>query len=292
MTNSEKMDRFGLSALAKDVDSGNTSMEHRTFEKFRQLIYDKSGITLGAQKVALVSARISKRMRTLGLAEHEEYLALILQDDSGIELVHLLDAISTNVTSFFRESQHFDLLTELLGRWRQEGMSRFRIWSAASSTGEEPYTIAMVAMEALRDARVDLKILATDISTRVLQHCQRGEYVESKVDPVPAPLRQKYFNKVRTPGDTLYTVTDDLKRLMTFRRLNLSTPPFPMKGPMDVVFCRNVMIYFDETVRRNLLKEILRVLRPGGYLMIGHSESIAANHSGFRLVKPSVYMKQ
>jgi len=267
-------------------------MEQRTFEKFRQLIYDKSGITLGPQKVALVSARISKRMRVLGLAEHIEYFDYVVNDASGSELVQLLDAISTNVTSFFRESQHFDILTEVLAKWRQQGQVRFRFWSAASSTGEEPYTIAMVAMEALKEARVDLRILATDISTRVLQKCLKGEYGEAKVEPVPTQLRQRYFARVRNDGETVYAVSDELKKLITFRRLNLSEPPFPMKGPLDVVFCRNVMIYFDETVRKNLIGEIHRLLKPGGYMMIGHSESIAASHSGFRLVKPSVYVKQ
>jgi chemotaxis protein methyltransferase CheR len=266
-------------------------MEQRVFEKFKTLIYEKSGITLGPQKVALVSARVGKRMRTLGLAEHGDYLQRLYDDTTGTELVQLLDAISTNVTSFFRESAHFDFLGEALAQWRGQGQRRFRIWSAASSTGEEPYTIAMTALEALKEPAIDLKILATDISTRVLEVCRRGQYAHARVEPVPPALLHKYFQKQQNGHDPVYEVTEELKRLVKFGRLNLSTPPFPMTGPLDVVFCRNVMIYFDEAVRRRLVGEVERLLKPGGFFMIGHSESLTGLTNRFRIIKPSVYRK-
>ncbi len=267
-------------------------MEQRVFEKFREIIYEKSGITLGPQKVSLVSARVAKRMRALNISEYKDYLQHVLGDDSGEELVHLLDAISTNVTSFYRESQHFDFLAQVLSQWQAKGQSRFRIWSAASSTGEEPYTIAITAAESLRGGGLDLKILASDISTRVLERCLHGVYHESRLEPVPLAIRQRYFTKFQDDEETYYGVDESLKRLMTFRRLNLSTPPFPMKGPFDVIFCRNVMIYFDEIVRRGIVQEAHRLLKPGGYFIVGHSESLTGSSGPFRVVRPSIYQKQ
>ncbi len=263
-------------------------MEQAVFQRFRDLIYKKSGITLGPQKVALVSARVSKRMRALSYTDHRAYLKYVLADESGEELIHLLDAISTNVTSFFREAQHFDFLTQVIQKCRQNRQERFRFWSAASSTGEEPYTMGMVALEALKGVSCDLRILATDISTRVLEHCLLGHYTEPKLEPIPKAMRQRYFRRV---DDDVYSINDDVRNLITFRRLNLSTPPFPMRGPMDIIFCRNVMIYFDEQIRRGFLLEAHRLLKPGGYLMIGHSESLGAYNKSFRLVKPSIYQK-
>lgn len=160
----------------------------------------------------------------------------------------------------------------LLRKWWSEGQRKFRIWSAASSTGEEPYTIAVVVMEALGTQASDVKILATDISTRVLeQEIRHGEYDRNRVEGVPFMLRDKYFDAVRDDYGAVYRVKDRLKSMMSFRRLNLSTPPFPMRGPLDVIFCRNVMIYFDNQVRARLLEDMYRLLKPGGFLMVGHS---------------------
>ena len=266
-------------------------LDRKMFEKFRDLIYEKSGITLGEQKEALVSARIGKRMRALGLTSYEDYFKCLVNKDSDQELVHMLDAISTNVTSFYREPDHFTLLEELLALWRDEGQQRFRIWSAASSTGEEPYTIAMVMHEVLGSRPPDMRILATDISTRVLEKCCTGIYDKDKLRTVPAAMRERYFTRTGTRENPQFAVKDTLKRLLTFRRLNLSTPPFPRKGPLDVVFCRNVMIYFDNQVRNRLLGEIYRLLKPGGYLMVGHAESLTGMMSNFKSVRPSVYIK-
>lgn len=266
-------------------------MDKTTFEKFRQVVYDRSGITLGTQKEALVSARVGKRMRALQIATHADYLKYVLEDESGQELVHLIDAISTNVTSFFREAEHFTFLTEVLTQWLGKGQQRFRLWSAACSTGEEPYTIAMTVAEALASSRNDTRILATDISTRVLEKSRMGDYAADKVETVPPPLRARYFEQHRDGDAKRYRVAESLKRMIVFKRLNLSTPPFPMHGPLDVVFCRNVMIYFDNQVRGRLLNEIYRLLKPGGYLMVGHAESLTGMMSDFKTVRPSIYVK-
>ena len=266
-------------------------MEATTFNKFRELIYEKSGITLGPGKEALVSARVGKRMRALDIAEYGDYLRFVTQDASGQELVQLLDAISTNVTSFFRESAHFDFLKELVLQWAAKGQRKFRFWSAASSTGEEPYSLAITLQEALGRKEFDIKILATDISTRVLEHCRTGEYSADRVQTVPPVLRDRYFDLVRGQQEVVYVVKPVLRQMISFSRINLSTPPFPMKGPFDVVFCRNVMIYFDNTVRSNLLNDIYRLLRPAGYLMVGHAESLTGMMSTFKTIRPSVYLK-
>lgn len=265
-------------------------MDKAIFNRFREIVYEKSGISLNEGKEALVSARVAKRMRALGHTDYRTYLDHVSGDTTGEEVVRLIDAISTNVTSFFREPVHFDLLAELVKKWVSDGQTRFRIWSAASSTGEEPYTIAMTMLEATRGTKADIRILATDISTTVLDKCRKGVYVADKVASVPPALREKYFTENR--GDGTYTVKASIRDLITFSRLNLSNPPFPMTGPLDVVLCRNVMIYFDNTVRSNLLAEVHRLLKPGGYLMVGHAESLTGILTSLKVVRPSVYIKR
>lgn len=261
------------------------SMRPATFEAFCDLVYTRSGIALGPGKEALVSARVGKRLRALGLTSSEEYLR-ILRHDPGEELVHFLDAISTNVTSFYRENDHFIFLRQKLLEWKKSGQTRFRCWSCASSTGEEPYSIAMTMAEAL-GWECDFKILATDISTRALACAMQGEYSSEKMKPVPAPLRDAYFAR----NGTAWRVEPRLRERVVFRRLNLSEPPFPMHGPLDFVFCRNVMIYFDNTVRSGLLSGIHGLLRHGGYLLVGHTESLTGVSTSFANVKPSVFTK-
>lgn len=267
-------------------------MDKKTFNKFREIVYAKSGISLNESKEALVSARVGKRMRALGLDDYSHYLQMVVRDESGEEVVHLLDAISTNVTHFFRENKHFDFLKQVYRDWVTAGQRRFRIWSAASSTGEEPYSIAMTLLSTVDHSGIDLKILATDISTKVLSQCMVGNYPESKIGGIPREYLNRYFDVRNGENGKIYTVRSALKNLTVFRRLNLSTPPFPMRGPMDVIFCRNVMIYFDNVVRKKLLDDMYRLLKPGGYLMVGHAESLTGIMSDFKSVMPSVYIKR
>jgi len=266
-------------------------LDKRTFEKFRRLVYDKSGISLGEQKEALVAARIGKRMRTLNMESFDAYLKFVTRDESGEEVVHLIDAISTNVTGFFREPEHFDFLAKVLAKWRDSGQTRFRIWSAAGSTGEEPFTLAMVMLETLGSRASNVRILATDISTQVLERCRVGAYKKERLAAVPSAMRDRYFVRAGNRHSPHYVAKEELRRILLFKRLNLSTPPFPMRGPLDCVFCRNVMIYFDNEVRGKLLAEIYRLLKPGGYLMVGHAESLTGMVSDFKTVRPSIYTK-
>jgi chemotaxis protein methyltransferase CheR len=266
------------------------NLDDATFEQFAGLIYNRAGIRLGPHKRALVCSRLGKRMRCLGVEDYQRYFEIVQQDRTESELVCLLDAISTNVTNFYREGRHFEVLSELIAYWQGQGQNRFRLWSAAASTGEEPYTMAMVLSETLADLS-ETKVLATDLSTQVLERARKGVYEPRQVEKVPVQLRGKYFFKSGRGEDCEYQVGDRLKGLITFARLNLSEPPFPMHGPLDVIFCRNVMIYFDNPVRKRLLNELYRLLRPGGYLMVGHAESLSGMLSSFKSVAPSIYIK-
>ena len=267
-------------------------MDQKVFERLREIIYETSGITLSDQKITLVSTRLGKRLRALKLDSYEEYLKYLLNPNNNGELVSLLDVISTNVTSFFREDEHFEMTKKVVGEWLAEGQSRFRFWSAASSSGEEPYSLAMTLCEIFGNKKVDAKILGTDISTPVLQHCMQGVYTQQRVATIPPPLLQKYFTPLSGPdGEELWQVRPILQDMTVFRRTNLSTPPFPIKGPIDIVFCRNVMIYFDKDVRTRLVTEIFRVLRQGGYLFVGHSENLTSLKTDFQSVRPSIYRK-
>jgi chemotaxis protein methyltransferase CheR len=263
-------------------------MKKDTFKQFCSIIYQRSGISLGEKKEALVAARVGKRTRTLGLDTIEEYLSYVNNDQSGDEIIHLLDAISTNVTYFFRETEHFNLITQCFLDWYSHGKRSFRFWSAGCSSGEEPYSIAITLLEALQEKQVpDIKILATDLSTKVLSTASNGMYDPKKVADIPALIMQKYFEKSH---DT-YRVSNSIRSLVTFCRLNLSNIPYPMSGPMDMILCRNVMIYFDQTFRKQLISEYHRLLKPGGYLLVGHSESLTGMTNGFKTVSPSVYTK-
>ncbi|MFW6428656.1 MAG: CheR family methyltransferase [Desulfosalsimonas sp.] len=269
-----------------------SSLDENTFQQFADLIYNEAGIHLAEHKQALVSARLGKRMRKLRINDFDQYYRYVVNDKTRAELSRLLDAISTNVTHFYREPDHFDVLASVVRRWEDSGQKRFRVWCAAASTGEEPYTIALTLAESLNDLR-DIKILATDISVSVLEVARRGEYEAKKLEKISGRLTGKYFTSAGGRGsEKVYRVNDYIKNMITFAWLNLADPPFPMRGPLDVIFCRNVMIYFDNAVRRRLLEEMHRLLRPGGYLMVGHAESLSGLALGFKSVRPSVYVKQ
>jgi len=268
-------------------------LDTRTFQAFRDLVYARSGIQLSEGKQSLVSARLGKRVRALGLDDFRDYLHHVESEGDGEELVQLLDAISTNVTHFFRESSHFDVLRKLVDHWLNQGQRRFRFWSAASSTGEEPYTLAMVLHQCFEgQGDIDWKILATDISTQVLKFADTATYPASRVRDIPPFLLDRYFDKNGRQESAVFQVKPELRRRVTFKRLNLSQPPFPLSGPLDLVMCRNVMIYFDNAVRSRLLNEFHRLLKHHGYLFVGHSESLTGMLSSFENKGPSVYRKE
>ncbi len=265
-------------------------MDTQVFTEIKNIVYTKAGITLES-KEALVSARLAKRLRKLKLSSEVEYLEYLNNDSSGDELIQLLDVISTNFTSFYREPDHFGLLTDLMNHWIRNGQKKFRIWCAAASSGEEPYTLAITLRELMEQQSLDIKILATDISTSVLEKCRNGMYPEKSMLNVPAMFKQKYFSTIKKGEDNYFKAESSLTSLIKFARLNLIENPYPMTGPMDVIFCRNVMIYFDNITRKKIVDEAYRLLKPGGYLIISHSESLTGIENKFKTIKPSIYLK-
>jgi chemotaxis protein methyltransferase CheR len=255
------------------------------FRRFAELTYQVAGIHLKPGKEALVGARVAKRVRELQLSDPAAYLRHLEEQPDGEEMQRFVDVISTHFTSFFREADHFELLRAELAGLLARGRQRVRLWSAACSTGEEPWSMAMTALSVDGAGACDLRLLATDIAVDTLRRAAEGRYPDERVEPVPAALRSRFLSRT---GD-LWEVSPELRALVTYRRLNLAQPPFPMRGPFDVVFCRNVLIYFDAPTRQRLLTAIEALLAPGGLLCIGHTETLNGIRSGLRLVRPSVF---
>jgi chemotaxis protein methyltransferase CheR len=266
-------------------------MDQKTFSRLREIVYSESGIALSPAKRALLMARTGKRVRALGLDGFQDYVELLETDHTGAELVQFLDAVSTNVTSFFREPEHFDVIGAYVADLARAGRSRLRAWSAGCSTGEEPYSLAMTILEAAGDTLTDARILATDINTQTLQTARAGAYSDDKARAVPPRLRHTYLERSGTRQQPVWRANETLRNMVVFRRLNLSRPPFAVRGPLDIVLCRNVMIYFDQRVREELLCEFHRVLSRGGLLVVGHAESLAARSGLFTLLRPSVLVR-
>jgi chemotaxis protein methyltransferase CheR len=264
------------------------------FRGLAQYAYEQAGIALSDSKRNLVYSRLSRRLRTLGMAsfrEYREYLAA-----TPAELEGFINAISTNLTKFFREAHHFDhFRTHVAVPFVQSAHGkvghRLRVWSAGCSTGEEPYSIAVVLKREIRDIeRHDARILATDIDTEVLGKGTRGEYPANSIDEVPKTYRE-FFQSVGGDRKSEQVVVDrDIRGLVTFRRLNLMDT-WPFSGNFDAIFCRNVMIYFDGPTKTALVERFTQKLKPGGWLYIGHSESLIGTHPGLRLIGRTTYRR-
>ncbi|MEC4889553.1 MAG: protein-glutamate O-methyltransferase CheR [Nitrospira sp.] len=262
------------------------------FQRFRTLIYDESGISLSEQKKSLLASRLSKRLRDLGLDTFSDYYEKVTLETSREEFTRMLDLISTNKTDFFREPKHFDFLRDrILPELTQ--LKRVRIWSSASSTGEEPYTIAMTLYDGVQNpSQWDFKILASDLSTRVLAKAASGTYDEERVRDVPEEIVKRHFLRGRGESAGMLKVKPHLADMIRFRRINLMDDQFPIKSPLDLIFCRNVMIYFDRPTQEKLVNKFHRYLKPGGYLFIGHSESLQWVTHPFKTLAPTIYQKE
>jgi chemotaxis protein methyltransferase CheR len=288
-------------ATAQDLRIGDLPEPVREFEfsdaDFRGLAkvaYDRAGIALADSKRNLVYTRLSRRLRALGYSSFRQYREYLDGEDGEAEMERFINSISTNHTKFFREIHHFDhLRSHVAAPFMQAGRGsagRLRIWSAGCSTGEEPHTIAAVLRREIPEAaRYDVKILATDIDTDVLAKASAGEYPASSIDDVPANYRSYFPLKDGDP--TRVAIADEVRSLITFRRLNL-IEPWPFRGPFDAVFCRNVMIYFDNPTKTSLVDRYARMLRPGGWLYLGHSETLMGPHSTLRLVGRTIYRRE
>jgi chemotaxis protein methyltransferase CheR len=264
------------------------------FEKIRRLIYEKCGINLHEGKKELVSARLGKRLREGKFRSFAHYYDHVVTEEGADELVRMIDSISTNLTYFFREDSHFQKLTavlpHLLAASGNKSSPRLRIWSAACSTGEEPYSAAIKVRETMNGIPVDVKILATDISTSVLKTAASGIYNAEKIKNIPPGLVKKYFQGGSGKWEGYYRVKNEIRELVQFKRFNLMQPP-PQGVYFDIIFCRNVMIYFDKQTQSALVNRLYDSLVSGGYLFIGHSESLTGLNHRLKYIEPSVYRK-
>lgn len=269
-------------------------MRDSEFDFIRSLVYERSRINLSPDKRQLVSARLGKRLRATNLATVGEYCRLLKSMDATEELSHLIDAISTNHTFFFREMAHFDFLREkalpeLTTRARAERWNRLRIWSAACSSGEEPYSIAMTLAENV--PTLPWQIEATDISHRILKKAVAGIYNQENVSRLPLAQVRTHLQRGVGPQEGNFRVKTRLRERVNFQHLNLLDGEPPFSEPFQIIFCRNVMIYFDRATQEELVARLSRKLVPGGYLFVGHSESLTHLKQPLRAVRPAVYQK-
>ena len=272
-----------------------TTLSDREYRLFKDLVYEKIGISLGEQKRSLIAGRLSKVLRQSGFTSFEEYYDFVSEDASGQALTTLIDRISTNHTFFNRENDHFRYfiefaLPELVSNLKKQGDRKIRIWSAGCSSGEESYTLAMLLLEYLgkEAASWNMRILATDISHGALEKAVGGSYESENVAKLPAELRSKYLSKM---SDGQWSVNDNVKSLILYRKLNLIRNDFPFKGKFQMIFCRNVMIYFDKPTRDALISRFYRYTEENGYLFIGHSETLGRENTFYRYVRPAIYRR-
>jgi chemotaxis protein methyltransferase CheR len=264
------------------------------FALFQAYIYDNIGISLGDHKIYLVQARLAKRLKQLELTSFEAYYEWLIRDQSGHELTYLSSLISTNVTSFFRESKQWDFFKNVLPAVAARNNGKIRIWSAACSSGEEPYSIAMFCQEHLKGlGALDLKILATDVSENVLKKAIKGVYTSKACTSLKEGYLQKYFTLMEDEDQTCYRIDDTLKRHIVFRGFNLVTGNYSLfrDKTFDFIFCRNVMIYFDKPTQHHLVNRFHRMLSTEGYLFIGSSEALTDAKQAFKACSASIYQK-
>lgn len=282
--------------IQKLDDAYNRSITDKEFDQFQKLIYKEAGIHLSDEKKSLLVGRLSRRLRELNLDNFGAYYNKVVQDGSGAELVVLLDAITTNETHFFREPHHFEYLQKtIFPAWKKaadEGRRgrTIRIWSAACSTGEEPYSLAMAALDFFPpDSGWKVEISASDISTRVLELALAGVWHMDRSHSIPPALLKRYMLRGSGAQDGKMAAGHDVRAVLRFQRLNLNDANYHIQGPFDAIFCRNVMIYFDQASRSRVVERLLNLLTPEGYFFLGHAESLSGMTSRVTTLAPSVY---
>ena len=257
------------------------------FEQVRSLLYQRAGISLAASKESMVYSRLARRLRALRLTSFGQYFTYLHEHED--ELEQFTNALTTNLTSFFREEHHFPMLAAHLQRLYREQRRPLRIWCTASSTGEEPYSLAMTAVEAFDSSKPPVTILASDIDTKVLAHAAAGIYELERLSGLDEQRKRRFFLRGRGSHEGQARVKDVLRQLLQFRQINLLAPDWPVKGGLDAIFCRNVMIYFDRPTQLQLLERLMPLLQPQGLFFAGHSESFG--HAGHlvKLIGRTVY---
>ena len=256
------------------------------FERVRCMIHASAGIALSSAKRDMVYSRLSRRLRAVGIDSFEDYLDLVAGGDAE-ECEAFTNALTTNLTAFFREPHHFSLLEEYMRSARRAGP--ISIWCSAASTGEEPYSLAMTAVQAFGTFTPPVRILASDVDTQVLATAEAGVYGSERVEKLNSDLLKKYFLRGKGAKAEFVKVRDEVRALVSFRRINLLEGGWPVRGPLDVIFCRNVMIYFDKATQLAVLERYVPLLRPEGLMFAGHSESFTHAKHLFRLRGKTVY---
>jgi chemotaxis protein methyltransferase CheR len=296
------MPRFQTNSGSSAAAGGQREMNDRApltpglFTKFQQLVYEEAGIWLAAHKHALLTGRLARRLRLLGLSNMQEYYRLVTQPDQQHERAVMIDCITTNETHFFREPRHFDYLErEVFPQWKQEASEgarpmRLRIWSAGCSSGQEPYSLAMLLLKHFpREKDWEIEILGTDISIRVLEKARAATYPIEKSKEIPAEYLRAYMLKGKGDRKSEMKVSPELHRVVRFARVNLHADSYPILGTFDLIFCRNVLIYFDQDSKVKVIGGILRHLSPSGLLFVGHSEHLGAIAPGLTTVAPTIH---
>ncbi|WDN89355.1 chemotaxis protein methyltransferase CheR [Desulfosarcina sp. BuS5] len=299
------------SGVAAESAFKNISMSDRLFKRFGEFIYKECGIKLPPAKKTMLTVRLFRRLRALGMNSFGQYYDYVCSPESRSgERIRMIDAVSTNKTDFFREPAHFDILgrqalPDLVGSMHNGSRKKLNVWSAGCSSGEEPYTLAMVLSEFFTErqnkAQADAKsltrpldqfsILATDISIQVLETAKKAIYPKQMVNPVPPMMKRKYLMHGTGSQKEFYRMVPELRSRITFQRLNFMENNFGIRMLMDIIFCRNVIIYFDRQTQIKLFEKFYNQLAPGGYLFIGHSESLHGINNRFRLVATTTYKK-
>ena len=258
------------------------AFEKADFKNVQKMLFKKAGINLSDAKEAMVYSRLARRIRARNLRSFNEYLALVNTSES--ELEQFINALTTNLTSFFREPHHFTALADYLS---QHNVTT--IWCAASSTGEEPYSIAMVVAEAYGSFKTPVKIIASDIDSKVLAKARAGVYPLASIAKIPQHRQKQFFHKGKGANEGKVKVVDELRNMVQFKKLNLTDAKWDVKGPLDVIFCRNVMIYFDKPTQLKVLQKMVGMLKPTGLYMAGHSENFNMYTNLVRPVGKTIY---
>ncbi len=266
-------------------------MSVENFRKLSEFIYNNYGIKMPNNKQIMLEGRLQKRLKINNINTHDEYCDFLFSDEGMCkELIHMIDVVTTNKTDFFREPHHFEFLTSYLERYSP---SFLKVWSAACSSGEEPYTLSMVLTEYKnKNPKFDFSIFATDISTRILKKAISAIYPIKSVDVIPLVLKQKYLLKSKDKDNPSVRVIKKLRQKITFQRMNFMDDNYPVSSDFDIIFCRNVLIYFDKETQESVLNKLCSKLKDNGFLFLGHSESINGLNVPLKHLQPTVYQKQ
>ena len=277
------------------IESSMMNMTDREFRQLRELVYERLGINLTGKKRSMLIGRLQKLLRTSGFKNFQDYYEYLVNDSGMKAMTELINRVTTNYSFFYRGKSHFEyfvqaVLPEVVESFKKRNSRDLRIWTAGCSTGEEPYMLTMLMREFFGNeyGLWDGGILATDISEKVLTFARQGIYPEARTKEVPVQLRNKYFKKL---NDGQMAVNDTIKNEVIFRKFNLINKHYPFKKPFQIIFCRNVMIYFDKQTRDTLLHRFYEKTEPGGYLFVGHSETLGREQTLYKYIMPAVYKR-